>query len=448
MSAPDGFAGRLQQVELDDLGDWMFSLMERLFPICRSITGDGVRETLAIINDEIPLVAHEVPTGTEVLDWVIPNEWNIRDAYVKDQSGKKVIDFTESNLHVLGYSTPIETTMSLSELKNHLHSMPEYPEWIPFRTSYFTEAWGFSVADRVLRQLPEGEYEVRIDSDLEPGSLTYGEVFLPGAESGEILISAHVCHPSMCNDNLSGVVVAAALARLLASVPRRYSYRIVFAPGTIGAITWLARNEHHVHRIRHGLIAANLGDGGDFVYKKTRRGNTEVDAAVMHALSYATASHRIIEFSPYGYDERQYCSPGFNLPVGSLTRTPFAQYPEYHTSADDLSLVSAPNLAESFNLYLEVLRILEGNQTLVNTSPKGEPQLGRRGLYRTLGHGSDKREAELALLWVLNMSDGDHSLLEIAELAGLPFGAIRASADTLLDAGLLVSLNGRPESSA
>ncbi len=416
-------------------GEAMMELIAAAYPICRSITGDGVRRTLAMLAERIPLQVHEVPTGTQVFDWTIPKEWNIRDAWVKGPDGEKVIDFRRSSLHVLNYSVPVHAKLPLAELRQHLFTLPEQPGLVPYRTSYYREAWGFCLSHDQLQALPDGEYEVFIDSTLADGSLTYGECFLPGASELEVLVSCHVCHPSLCNDNLSGIAVCTFLALELSRLQLRYSYRFLFIPGTIGSITWLARNEATAGRIAHGLVAANLGDPGRFHYKKSRRGSAEIDRAVLAVLR--GEEHGIQEFIPFGYDERQFCSPGFNLPVGSLTRTPYGRYPEYHTSADNLDFVQPEALAGSLRMYLAVMDALEGNGRYRNLNPKCEPQLGRRGLYRTIGGDEKGRERELALLWVLNLSDGGNTLLEIADRAGMSFTAIREAADALLEAGLL-----------
>ncbi len=419
------------------IGEEIHRFMAELYPICRSLTGDGVRETLRRIHTHIPLTVHEVPSGTPALDWTVPREWAIRDAWIQDAAGRRVIDFRRSNLHVMGYSVPVRARLSLAELRPHLHSLPDHPDWIPYRTSYWEPDWGFCLPHAVLETLDEGPYEVVIDSALHDGHLTYGECLLPGEEPEEILISAHVCHPSLANDNLSGVGLATFLARALAGERRRYSYRFLFAPGTIGAITWLARNEAVLPRIRAGLVAACVGDPGPLTYKRTRRGDTELDRAVVHVLRHAGRRHQILDFSPYGYDERQYSSPGFDLAVGVLSRTPHGRFPQYHTSADDLDFVRPECLADSFAVYLAVLGVLDANRTYRNLCPRGEPQLGRRGLYRSLGGGLDAASREMAMLWVLNLSDGRGSLLDIAERSGLPFTTIRAAADALLAHGLL-----------
>jgi aminopeptidase-like protein len=419
-------------------GEEMFGLVERLYPGCRSLTGDGVRETLAILSEHIPLEVREIATGTQVLDWTVPREWNIRDAWIKSPTGERVVDFRESNLHVVGYSVPVRAVMPLSDLREHLHTLPERPRWIPYRTSYWHERWGFCLSQERLDSLEEGEYQVCIDSSLEDGHLTYGELAVPGETSEEVLISAHVCHPSLCNDNLSGIVVATFLAKRVAALARRrYTYRFLFVPGTVGPITWLALNEERVGRIRHGLVLALLGDPGGLTYKRSRRGDTEIDRVVGHVLRRAGGRHQIRDFDPYGYDERQYCSPGFDLPVGRLTRTPHGEFPEYHTSADDLEFVRSEQLADSLERIVEIVEVLERNAAYVNTRPRGEPQLGRRGLFGSLGGATEGREREHALLWVLNLSDGAHTLLDISERSGLPFASIRSAADALIEHGLL-----------
>ncbi|MCW2941160.1 MAG: hypothetical protein JWN00_4145 [Actinomycetia bacterium] len=414
-------------------GAEMHALVERLYPLCRSITGDGVRRTLEIVGESIALEVHEVPTGTEVLDWTIPREWNIRDAYVKDASGRRVVDFAESNLHVVGYSVPVHATMTLDELRGHLHTLPDQPGLIPYRTSYYAETWGFCLSDDTLNGMDDGPYEVMIDSTLADGSLTYGEYVVPGRSTDEVLVSCHTCHPSLANDNLAGIAVATALAQSLRDP--FYTYRFVFAPGTIGSITWLARNRDRVDRVKHGIVLACAGDRGALTYKRSRRGDTEIDRVFAHVLT--GRPHTIVDFSPYGYDERQYCSPGFDLAVGCLTRTPYAGYPEYHTSADDPGFVSAEAMTDTLEACLRAVQILERNRRYTNLSPYGEPQLGKRGLYGSLGGRSDAKQAQMAMLWVLNLSDGNHSLLDIADRSGLPFAAMADAAEDLQSAGLL-----------
>jgi aminopeptidase-like protein len=430
----------IRQLNVAGSAGKMRRLMTELFPFCRSITGDGLRRSLDIVQQLVPLEVIEVPSGTAVFDWIVPKEWNIRDAYIKGPDGKKVVDFGEHNLHVVGYSVPVRQRMPLSELEEHLHSLPEQPELIPYRTSYYKEIWGFCLSHDRRTRLEDGEYEVVIDSSLEPGHLTYGELVLPGEREEEILVSCHVCHPSMANDNLSGLAVATFLAKALEAAERRFTYRFLFIPGTIGSITWLARNEEPAKRIRAGLVAANLGDPGSFHYKRSRQGDAEIDRAVQVALRDTGEEYRVEDFVPFGYDERQYCSPGFDLAVGSLTRTPWGQYPEYHTSADNLDLVTDESLQGSLEMYLEVVRILEQNKSFRNLNPKCEPQLGKRGLYGSLGGGTEGRDQQLARLWVLNLSDGEHTLLDIAERSGMSFVRVAEAAAALLAAELLADV--------
>ena len=426
-----------QALTREGIGEEIFALVAEIYPICRSITGNGVRETLRRLGAHVNLDIHEVPSGTQAFDWTVPREWNIQDAYVKDSSGRKVIDFADSNLHVVSYSTPVRVHLSLQELKKHLHSLPQQPDLIPYRTSYYAENWGFCIADRQLAALPEDTYEVVIESTLADGSLTYGEYLHRGASEDEVLLSAHVCHPSLANDNCSGLALLTHLAKQLRNTKTRYSYRFLFAPGTIGALAWLARNEDKVGRIKHGVVLSCVGDGGGPTYKKSRRGDAEVDRAMALVLKHSAYRPAILDFSPYGYDERQYCSPGFNLPVGLFQRSKFGAFPEYHTSADNLNLIAPEHLDSSYRIVAELISVLEDNLTFANTSPKGEPQLGKRGLYGALGGDKDSAARNMAMLWVLNLSDGHHSLLDISERAALPFSTVRDVATVLLQNGLL-----------
>jgi len=424
-------------IDIGEVGRDMYRFISEVFPICRSITGNGIRKTLNIIKNHIPLTVSEIPTGTQVFDWIVPKEWNIKEAYIKNSKHETIIDFRENNLHILSYSVPVKKKVSLRELKDHLFTLPEYPEWIPYRTSYYKENWGFCVSHNQFTNLMEDDYEVMIDSSLEDGYLTYGEYFIEGEKADEILISCHICHPSLCNDNLSGIALVVFLAKCLRRQPLKYSYRFLFIPGTIGAITWLCLNEPNVSKIKHGLVAACLGDSGEFTYKKSRQGNAEIDRAVMNALRNSENNYKIVDFTPFGYDERQYCSPGFNLPVGCLMRTPHGQYPQYHTSADNLNFVQSEHLGESFSLYLSILSILENNRKYLNQNPKCEPQLGKRGLYQAIGGQKHEKSRELAILWALNLSDGGNTLLDISDRSGLKFDLIKDVTDILDKQGLL-----------
>jgi aminopeptidase-like protein len=423
----------------------MMSLIEELFPICRSITGNGVRQTLKILDRFIPLQVNEVPSGTTVLDWTVPREWSIREAYIACDDETHLVDFAANNLHVVQYSRPINAVMPLAELRPHLHSLPDQPDWIPYRTSYYSEYWGFCLTHRQLSSLAEGLYRVVIDSDLTPGHLTYGELLIPGETDNTVLFSCHICHPSLANDNLSGIAVATMLARHIQTLRPRQSYLFLFIPGTIGSLTWLARNEDKVSRVSHGLVLSCLGDAGGMTYKQSRRGDAAVDRIVAHVLRHDAIPHRIKPFVPYGYDERQDCSPGFDLPVGCLMRTPNGEYPEYHSSADNLSLLHAESLAHSLDVLRRIVAVIEGDGVYRSRNPKGEPQLGRRGLYASMGGQRSAGYDQMALLWVLNLADGRHSLLDMAERARLPFAAIRAAADALLSVDLLepVPVEGR-----
>jgi len=429
-------------LSLPQIGNEMYRLITELYPICRSITGNGVRETLAKLKTLIPLEIHEVPSGTQAFDWTVPREWNITDAYIKNDRGRRIVDFHKSNLHVVSYSVPVKARMQLKELKEHLFTIPEYPDWIPYRTSYYKENWGFCLSHNQFLELQDDEYDVCIDSSLDRGHLTYGEYYLRGEQPDEVLISCHACHPSLGNDNLSGVALVAFAAKYLGQLSLRYSYRFLFIPGTIGSITWLSRNEAAASEIKHGLVVAGVGDPGKSTYKKSRRGDAVIDKAVSHVLKHSGSDYEIIDFSPYGYDERQFCSPGFNLPVGCFMRTPYGRYPEYHTSADNLDFIHPQYLTDSFAKFLAVLNILENNRTYLNQNPKGEPQLGKRGLYRAIGGAKDEKTRELAMLWVLNLSDGNHTLLDISDRSGLEFGLIRDASDLLLETGLLTENPG------
>jgi len=419
-------------------GAEMYAFAEKIYPICRSITGAGVRETLDHVGARIPLERTETPTGTQVLDWTVPNEWSIREAYIENAAGQRVVDFRNHNLHVLNYSAPIRARMPLAALKKHTFTLPDQPTLIPYRTSYYEERWGFCMSHNALLALPDGEYNVVIDSTLAPGSLTYAEHVHYGESEEEVLLQAHICHPSLANDNCSGIALLTQLAAALAPLKTRYTYRFLFAPGTIGAITWLARNEERAHRIKHGLVLSCVGDAGGPTYKRTRRNDAPIDRVMAHVLAQVSPQPNVIDFSPYGYDERQYNSPGFKLDVGLFQRSLFATFPEYHTSADDLSFIAPEHLELSLKIVASAIDVLERDGRYRNTSPKGEPQLGKRGLYGAIGGDRDAYASNMAMLWVLNLSDGDHSLLDIAERARVPFATIAAAAEALETGGLLV----------
>lgn len=420
------------------LGEEMFSMVECLFPICRSITGDGVRQTLEIVHEHIGLDISETPTGTKVFDWEIPKEWNVKDAHISNLQGDRIVDFQQNNLHVLNYSTPVHEKISFESLKQHLYTLPDRPDWIPYRTSYYAEKWGFCLSQNQLDQMLDAEYEVHVDSSLTTGSLTYGECLIPGQSSEEVLISTHICHPSIANDNLSGIVIATQLAKLLQQQTNQYTYRILFVPGTIGAIAWLANNEQKLSAIKYGLVLSCLGDSGGPRYKKSRHATSKIDEIAQYILEQNFKQPVIEEFYPYGYDERQYCSPGIDLPVGLIARSKYGEYPEYHTSADNLDFVSSKELAVSYEMIKSIIAMVENNRTYVNLFPKGEPQLGKRGLYEAIGGGNESQKRQLAMLWILNQADGSHDLLNIALKSGVSFDLLVEMSVPLLKSGLIV----------
>jgi aminopeptidase-like protein len=434
---PDSIAQHGNEPDFAAAGERIYALAGELYPICRSITGEGVRATLGLMRRHIDLDVREVPTGTKVFDWTIPKEWNIRAAHIKDASGNTIVDFAHSNLHVMSYSVPVRRTMPLAELEKHLHSLPDQPDLIPYRTSYWAENWGFCLPHRQMVALPEGDYQVLIDSTLADGAMSYGEYLHRGTSEDEFLLTAHICHPSLANDNCSGLALLTILAEHLAGLRTRLSYRFLFSPGTIGPIAWLAANEANLHRIKHGLVVAGVGDGGGPTYKKSRRGDARIDRAMAHVLRHSFENPKLIDFEPYGYDERQFCSPGFDLPVGLLQRSRFGTFPEYHTSADNLAFIAPHHLGDSLRAIWRTIEIAESDYVPINLSPKGEPQLGRRGLYASTGGDKDGPARAMAMLWVLNQADGTRSLLGIAERAGLPFHVVRAAAHALTQAGLL-----------
>jgi aminopeptidase-like protein len=422
------------------VGNEMYNLIKKLFPICRSITGNGVRETLGIIKEKIPLEIHEIPTGRKIFDWDVPKEWNIRDAYVKNSKGEKIIDFKISNLHVLNYSKPVKTKIRLDELKKHLHTLPEQPEVIPYLTSYYKEEWGFCISQKQYDVLKDDTYEVVIDSSLTNGSLTYGELYLQGSSKEEILLSCYVCHPSMCNDNLSGIALVTQLAKILQKINTYYSYRFLFIPETIGAITWLSQNEDLIKNIRHGLVVTCVGDSGSLTYKKTRKGNASIDNAVIKVLEESGQAYHIVDFFPGGSDERQFSSPGFDLPVGSLMRTMYAKFPEYHTSADNMDFVSPKYLLDSMEKYLKIIEVLENDVKYVSTNPKCEPQLGKRGLYSLIGGQKNANIDQMAIFWLLNFSDGNYSIRDIVKKSKMDETKLAKTAEILVECNLLRKL--------
>ncbi len=431
----------LKDIDTTSIGSDCYALAEKLFPICRSITGEGVRETLQCINDVHPIKISEISTGDSVFDWEVPKEWNIKAAYLKDKAGNVLVDFDSNNLHVVSYSQPIAKKISLEELKPHLHYLEDYPDWIPYRTTYYEENWGICLPYNLYKTLSDDEYEVFIDSSFHDGGLSIGEAVIKGQSENEFLIFAHTCHPSLCNDNLSGISIAINLAKKLSQYTLRNTYRLVFAPATIGSIAWMSQNQKNLKKIKAGLVLACLGDSGVPSYKKTKSGNDLIDRiATKHISSYGEGA-KMIDFSPWGYDERQFSSPGINLPIGRLTRTPHGEFDEYHTSADNLDFIKPEFLADSFEMCLKIINSFENNRKFINTQPYGEPQLGKRGLYRKLGGYQDVESHTLAMLWVLNQSDGSNYLIDIAESSGISFDVLVHAAGILEQSGLLQEVN-------
>jgi len=411
----------------DAVGQELHELMRELIPIRRSLTGDGVRQTLAVLAREVPLEVIETPTGTSVFDWTVPREWNVREAWIEAPDGERVLDLADSPLHVLGYSAPVDAVVPLAELREHVFTHPDDPDLLPYRTSYWEEQWGFCMTRRRLDALADGNYRVRIDSTLEDGSLTSAEQTIPGESQDEFLLSTYVCHPALANDNLSGVVLLWALARALGEQRLQHTFRLLWSPGTLGPLCWLARNRDRLDRVAHGLVVSCVGDPGPLRYKRSRRGDATIDRAAAYVLGDEAGSI-VVDWQPTGGDERQFCSPGFDLPVGTLSRTPHGLFPEYHSSADDLDLVTPDSLGASYRAALQLIDLVETNVRYRNLSPYGEPQLGRRGLYQSVPDGTNP---EAAYLWLLSLSDGSHDLLAIAERSGLPFESVRDAAATL-----------------
>jgi len=453
----------------DKITEEMIQLMVELYPICRSITGNGTRQTLSIIKKYFPIEVKEIKSGTQVFDWIVPKEWNISAAYVISPKGEKIIDFKKSNLHLVNYSIPINKKIPLEILKEHLYTLPKYPDAIPYVTSYYKQNWGFCLEHKKFLKLENGEYSVVIDSKLEDGHLTYGEYLIEGKSKEEILLTCYICHPSLCNDNLSGVVLLTLLAKHLTKFNSEFSIRFLFIPETIGAITWIHQNQNNLDRIKHGIVATSLGSKEKITFKKTRQNNTVLDQIVPKILKTKCKSYEISDFFPWGSDERQFCSPFFNLPVSSIFRSIYtSSTPEYHNSMDNLDFIDNSSMKESFLIFLSIISELDkqkmsNNQPLTNQKnklknkkyeekntmkkqfyknlkPKCEPHLTKYGLYHQLGgqiSTMQRRDFELAIQWILNMSDGTNSLFDISQKSKISYPLIEEAIESLIKVNLL-----------
>ena len=393
-------------------------LFDKLWPLCRSITGEGLRNSFKILQDVIPLNLTEVPTGTKVFDWEIPEEWIIEDAYIITPNGEKICDFKKNNLHVVNYSLPIDATIEYHELVNNLHYLSNQPDAIPYITSYYSRNWGFCLSKNQFDRLPKkGKYKVVINSKFKSGSLTYGDLVLPGMTSKEILFTSYLCHPSMANNELSGPICLAFLYQKIRSLKsRKYTYRFVIAPETIGTIAYLSNNGDHLKQhLLGGFVLTCCGDKGNFTYKMSKNESSLIDRTARHVLKFENIPNRIISFEVGGSDERQYCSPGFNFSVGSLMRTPYQKYKEYHTSQDNKSFISFNSMKETIYLYFKIVEALELNEVYVNSNPFCEPNLGKRDLYPNMIKSDDSKEELHNLLHLISFCDGESDLLSIAE---------------------------------
>lgn len=422
------------------IGQDMHNLCIELFPVCRSITGDGVRKTLQMLvevyGNEINI--HEVPTGTKVFDWTVPKEWNIKEAYIENSKGQRVIDFKNNNLHVVGYSLPVDKFVDLQELKSVVYTQPDQPDAIPYVTSYYKECYGFCMSQNQLDKLPEDTYHIVIDSELKEGSLTYGEIIIPGDTEEEVFLSTYICHPSMANNELSGPVVAIFLAKWLnLLVKRRYTYRIIFIPETIGAITYLSKNLQYLkEHVIAGFNLSCVGDNRTFSYVESRYGKTLADKAAKNVLSFYYPDYKTYSFLKRGSDERQYNAPGVDLPVCAICRSKYGEYPEYHTSKDDLELISSEGLLGAYEVYQQCIFALENNYSY-KINVLCEPQLGKRGLYPTTSQ-KGTYDAVKAMIDFIAYADGSNDLIDISNIIGVPVQDLLIVVEKLKQVGLLM----------
>jgi aminopeptidase-like protein len=426
-------------MEVEEEAKRIEKYFDRLFPITRSLTGNGNRRTLEILGEIVEFKINEVPSGTKCFDWVVPPEWNVVDAWVKNISGKKIIDYKTNNLHLMGYSVPVHKKMDLGELKQHLYSDTTMPNAIPYVTSYYKKNWGFALADKHLKLLTEDEYEVFIDSSFkQDGSMTYGEAYIRGDSDKEILFSTYICHPSLASDNLSGPLVVAFIYEKLKKMKLKFSYRFLYMPETIGSIYYLSKyGEQLKKNLLSGFVVTTIGDNGKFSYKKSRQGNALCDRAAELVLTQTEKDFNIIDFFPRGSDERQYCSPGFDMPIGSLMRTPYGMYSHYHTSKDNKDYIDFNSMVDSIDKYLKIVEVMETNAWYVNQNPYCEPHLEKYKLYSSVGAKKKAASFDCAISWVLNYSDGNFDLIDIALKSKLNYDIIVKSAKELVQAGLL-----------
>lgn len=416
----------------------MYTLVKNLFPICRSLTGNGVRETLAKLKEIVPeMNIYEVPTGTQVMDWTIPKEWNIKDAWIKDSAGRKIIDFKKNNLHIMGYSTPVHKKVSREELLQIVYTLPEQPDLIPYITSYYKERYGFCMTENQKQHLKDEPYEICIDSELKEGSLTYADIVIPGKTDKEILLSTYVCHPSMANNELSGPAISIHLAKWLKERGNNYyTYRFVYNPETIGSITYISKNlEHLKSKVKAGFVLTCCGDEGEFSYLASCYGNTLADKVAKNVLQYERPAYKTYSFLERGSDERQYGAPGVDLPVCSVMRTKYGIYPEYHTSGDDLNFVTANALGETFEMYQKIIIALEHNKKY-KINCLCEPQLGKRGLYPTLST-KESGKSVINLTNFIAYCNGKNDLIDISNIIHVPVEELVAFVKKLTAANLL-----------
>ncbi len=415
---------------------------DRLWPICRSLTGDGNRRSFEILKEIVDIKLKEIPSGTKCFDWTVPPEWNIRKAFIKDSKGNTIIDFEQNNLHILGYSEPVSLKLDFDLLKDHIYTLPEQPDLIPYLTSYYQKRWGFCMSHNQFCTLDKNEiYTVLIDSDLnDKGSMTIGEAFIQGKSEKEILFSTYICHPSLANNELSGPLVSAFIYKILKNKKNlKYSYRFVFVPETIGSICLLAdKGEFFKKNLIAGFVITCIGDKGIYTYKRSRCGNSLSDRAAELVLEQTEDNFNLVDFFPSGSDERQYCSPGFNLPVGSMMKTMYAKYSEYHTSADNKNFISFESMEHAVNKYLDIIELIERNDKYINLLPNCEPQLGKRGLYPTLGSQKITENFVDGMMWILNLADGKHDLIDISRRSGFDVKELYPIIDKLLESDILL----------